>query len=76
MAVVLETPNVAVSFGPSGIVAGAQLALLLQSPLVGLRFQVALPAKEWAAIKHEERQRPRKNLFILRSQQKPAIISR
>ena len=36
------------------MVAGVQLAAVFQSPLVGLRFQVALPANEWAAIKHEQ----------------------
>ena len=44
MAVVLETPKVAVSLGPLGMVAGVQLVAVFQSPLVGLRFQVALPA--------------------------------
>ena len=40
-----ETSNVAVSVLPLGTVAGIQLAAVFQSPVVGLRFQVALPAK-------------------------------
>ena len=44
-AVILETPKVAVSFGPLGTVAGVQLEAVNQSPLVGLRFHVALLAK-------------------------------
>ncbi len=43
-AVVVETSNVAVSDEPLGTVAGVQLAAVFQSLLVGLRFQVALPA--------------------------------
>ena len=43
--VMLETPKVAVSLGPSGTLFGVQLRAVFQSPLVGLRFQVALPAK-------------------------------
>jgi hypothetical protein len=42
--VVLEASKVAISERPSGTVAGVQLAAVFQSPLVGLRFQVALPA--------------------------------
>ena len=42
----LEAAKVAMSPGPFGTVAGVQLAAVFQSPLVGLRFQVALPA--WA----------------------------
>jgi hypothetical protein len=68
--------NVAVSAGSFGTVAGVQFAAVFQSPLVGLRFQVALPAKEWAAIKHEKTQTTGKNVFILPSQQKAARISR
>ena len=46
--VVFETANVAVSFGPFGIVPGVQLAAVFQSLLVGLMFHVALPAwPEW-----------------------------
>src|SRR5690242_12849424 len=41
-----ETAKVAVSAGPLGMVLGVQLAAVFQSPLVGLRFQVALPANE------------------------------
>src|SRR5438876_774710 len=44
-AVTLETSKVAVSAGPLGTVAGVQLVAVFQSPLVGLRFHVALPAK-------------------------------
>src|SRR2546430_12539658 len=44
MEVPLERPKVAVSAGPLGMVGGVQLAAILQSPLVGLRFHVALPA--------------------------------
>jgi hypothetical protein len=44
--VVLEVANVAVSVAPLGNpVFGVQFALVSQSPLPGLRFQVALPAK-------------------------------
>ena len=49
MPVVLETPNWAVSAGPFGTVAGVQLGAVFQSPLAGLRFQVALSAKAVAA---------------------------
>src|SRR5262249_44049540 len=45
MPVILEKPKVAVSFGPLGTVAGVQLGAVFQSPFVGLRFHVALPAK-------------------------------
>ena len=54
-AVVFERPKVAVSLGPLGTVAGVQFAAVFQSLLIGLALQVALPAKEWAAIKHERR---------------------
>ena len=43
-AVVLETPKVAISFGPFGTVVGVQLAGLLQSLSTGSAFHVALPA--------------------------------
>jgi len=44
--VVFETPNVAVSLAPLGNpVFGVQFPLVSQSPLPGLRFHVALPAK-------------------------------
>ena len=36
--------KVATSSGPSGTVAGVQFVAVFQSALVGLRFQVALPA--------------------------------
>jgi len=45
MAVVFETANVAVSADPSGTVAGVQFVAVFQSPEVGLRSQVASPAK-------------------------------
>ena len=44
MTPIFETSKVAVSFDPLGTVAGVQLAAVFQSPLAGLRFQVALPA--------------------------------
>ena len=40
-----EVAKVAMSAGPFGTVLGIQLAAVFQSPLVGLRFQVALSAK-------------------------------
>ena len=40
-----ETPKVAPSCGPFGIVAGVQLVAVFQSLLVGFRFHVALPAR-------------------------------
>ena len=43
--VILEVENVAISVRPLGTVCGVQLAGVFQSPLVGLRFQVALPAE-------------------------------
>lgn len=44
IAVVFETAKVATSSGPFGTIAGVQFAAVFQSPVVGLRFQVALPA--------------------------------
>ena len=44
IAVMLEAAKVARSAGALGTVAGVQFAAVFQSPLVGLRFQVALPA--------------------------------
>src|SRR3954468_20130026 len=44
ISVVFELSKVAVSVGPFGSVAGVQLAAIFQSPLVGFRFQMALPA--------------------------------
>jgi hypothetical protein len=76
MPVVLEAPNVATSALPLGTVAGVQLAAVLQSLLAGFRFQVALPANKWAAIKQEKDQMTGKSLFISSSQQKTAAISR
>src|SRR5262249_18047961 len=46
--VVFEAPNVAVSEGPFGTVAGVQLAAVFQSLLPGLRIQLALPA--WSVV--------------------------
>ena len=40
----LEMENVAMSVVALGTVAGVQLPAVFQSPLLGLRFQVALPA--------------------------------
>jgi hypothetical protein len=45
--VVLETANVAISVSLLGMVDGVQFSAVFQSLLVGLRFQVALPA--WSA---------------------------
>jgi hypothetical protein len=42
--VTLEDSKVAISDGPFGTVGGVQLPGVFQSPLAGLRFQVALPA--------------------------------
>ena len=44
MAVVFETANVAVSADPLGTVAGVQFVAVFQSPELGLRSHVALPA--------------------------------
>ena len=51
----LETPKVATSPGPFGTVAGVQFVAVFQSPLVGLRFQVALPPNAVAAAKSREK---------------------
>src|SRR5437868_12825311 len=40
-----EVAQVATSLGPLGTALGTQLVAVFQSPEVGLRFQVALPAK-------------------------------
>src|SRR5438874_11247294 len=40
-----EVAKVAVSAGPFGTVTGVQFTALFQLPLIGLKFQVALPAK-------------------------------
>ena len=45
IAVVFETSKVAISVGLLGTVFGVQFAADNHSPLGGLRFQVALPAK-------------------------------
>ena len=44
MAVVFERANVAVSADPLGTVAGLQFVAVFQSPELGLRSHVALPA--------------------------------
>jgi hypothetical protein len=73
----VEVAKVATSPGPLGTVAGIQFAAVFQSPLTGLALQVALPANEPAAIKHNNKaQMTGKSLFMLRSQQKAAVISR
>ena len=43
--VVFERPKVAVSPDPFGTVVGVQLAGVFQSPELGFRFHVALPAR-------------------------------
>ncbi len=48
--VVLEVPNVAVSANPLGTVDGVQLLAVFQSPVAGLVFHVALPAKLLLAV--------------------------
>ena len=73
---ICEVLKDAMSVGPFGTVAGVQLAGVFQSPLVGFALQVALPANEWAAIKHEKTQMMGKKLLMLQSQQKAAEISR
>ncbi len=56
----LEAANVAMSSWPFGMVAGVQLAAVFQSPLVGLRFQVALPALAlWSRPRARSRFNPR-----------------
>lgn len=42
--VVFDMPKVAISEAVLGTVAGVQFAATFQSPVVGFRFQVALPA--------------------------------
>ncbi len=46
----MEVANVAVSAGPLGTVAGVQLLAMVQPPLAGFAFQVALPAKLLLAV--------------------------
>jgi hypothetical protein len=46
----LEVAKVAVSFGPLGAVAGVQLLPVLQFPVAGFAFQVALPATLLLAV--------------------------
>ena len=61
--VVFEEAKVALSAGPLGTVFGVQLRAVFQSPLVGLRFQVALPAEAAAATRKDKdtsRKRDRK----------------
>jgi hypothetical protein len=59
-AVVLETANVAVSASPLGTVAGIQFAAVFQSPVVGLRSQVALPPWAVCKLKETNKSRPRR----------------
>jgi len=73
--VIVDVPKDATSLAPFGTVAGVQLAVVFQSLLVGVRFQVALPAKELTAIKHKKTRMTGKSLFMLRSQQKAAAKS-
>src|SRR5262245_29323618 len=62
-AAALERPKVAVSDGPFGTVCGVQLAAVFQSPLVGLRFQVALPLLAcWPTISNRLATRTPRNL--------------
>ena len=56
--VVLESANVAVSAGPLGTVIGVQFAAVLQSPEVGFRSHVGLPACARLASKMNTPQRP------------------
>src|SRR5437773_12025904 len=53
MSVLVETSKVAMSPGPFGTVLGVQFAAVCQSPLVGLRFQVALPASRASSAPSE-----------------------
>jgi len=46
--VVFETAKVAMSVGALGMVFGVQFVAVFQLPLPGLRFQVALPARQVA----------------------------
>jgi len=50
--VVLERPNVATSAGPLGTVTGVQFVGVFQSPELGLRSHVALPAYANSARKN------------------------
>src|SRR5438128_2539451 len=52
--VLFETAKVATSDSPLGTVAGVQLAAVFQSPVTGLRFQVALPANAFCTISKDE----------------------
>jgi hypothetical protein len=61
-----DTPKVATSDNPFGIVFGVQFAALFQSPFAGLFIHVALPAKEcrWAAARDSSAMAAKKvNLF-------------
>jgi hypothetical protein len=76
--VVLETPKVAVSLGPLGTVDGVQLPAVFQSPLAGLRFQLALPANADPPITADRDRSERKNrtgqkYFILLVQPKRGV---
>jgi hypothetical protein len=53
--VMLDWAKVATSERPFGTVAGVQFAAVFQLPLVGLRFQVALPANNETGVKQRAR---------------------
>src|SRR5712691_11240423 len=61
--VTLETSNVATSLGTTS---GVQLAAVFQSPLVGLRFQVALPARAKPARTKSSKTKGSALVFIFR----------
>ena len=74
MAVICEVASVAVSAGPFGTIAGVQFAAVFQSPLVGFRFQVALPAN--ASVTVRRTRVGRRNNFIAKSNRKVAVFAR
>ena len=77
MPTILEVAKLAVSVGPLGTVIGVQFAAVFQSPVVGLRFQVALPPKETVVKLRDKTNAGRREYFISQSQQKqPARSSR
>lgn len=60
-----DVVNVAISDGPSGIVAGVQLAAVSQSELVGFALHVALPASTISVVQKKQIADTKENLFIL-----------
>ena len=81
MLVVLEASSVPVSKGPLGTVAGVQLAAVFQSPLVGSRSQVALPAGAFwkgAEVNNAARKTAEMtgNVLIVKSSQNSSAMSR